>query len=220
MKNIYHRYINLPFELKTPEVIKNSPKNPVYIDDNPYDHFDENLYKWLRRYHLNVEAYESLYTPPHSYVPLHIDGHNQGKELMKLNLSYGAKESTMRWYKSDKLVEQTDKNSTQYHEKDVKLQDLNLYDDYRVVDHIDPGVKIESGTDYDFGFVTASLSDATLIYEANTSRPSIVNAGILHGTHNPTDEGRWTLSIILKDRFNNDLDFYTALEIFADVLEE
>jgi len=39
----------------------------------------------------------------------------------------------------------------------------------------------------------AREEDATLVREACTNRPSLVNVGILHGTHNPSPEGRWTL---------------------------
>lgn len=41
----------------------------------------------------------------------------------------------------------------------------------------------------------AKEENATLIYEAHTNRPSLINVGLLHSTYNPTPHGRWTLCI-------------------------
>lgn len=220
MTNRYHRYINLPFELKKPKICETEPEHPTYIDDNPYGHFDENLFKWLRKFDLTVDMYETLYTPPYGYVPLHIDSHLQNKELAKLNLSWGCEKSAMSWYTTNKLYVM---NRGQHHEdtvRDLELGDIESTDNYKFLEHIDPDVTILHGVTDEYQVTTAKRAESTLIYQANTNRPSLVNGGILHSTENPCSVGRWTLSIVMRTRFNKELDWESALKIFADYLEE
>lgn len=49
------------------------------------------------------------------------------------------------------------------------------------------------GTEY----LTIDESHCVKLYEAETHRPSLVNAGQFHSTHNLTSEGRWTLTMPL-----------------------
>ena len=65
--------------------------------------------------------------------------------------------------------------------------------------------------------IWANENDCELLYEANTNHPSLVNVGILHGTNNPTPEGRWTLSFI-PQKDEQYIPWDDALEIFKDYL--
>jgi hypothetical protein len=50
------------------------------------------------------------------------------------------------------------------------------------------------------GRVLASRDeDATLLYEAEINSASLANVGILHSSHNPTDERRFVITIALYD---------------------
>lgn len=46
--------------------------------------------------------------------------------------------------------------------------------------------------------ITAELDDVELIETFEINQLSIFNAGVLHSTHNPTNQGRWTMSIVVK----------------------
>lgn len=66
----------------------------------------------------------------------------------------------------------------------------------------------------------ADEKDCTFLYEANTNKPSLVNVGILHGTNNPTNQGRWTVCFVPITTSGTYLHWYTALEIFKNYIEE
>lgn len=66
----------------------------------------------------------------------------------------------------------------------------------------------------------ADESDCTFLYEANTNKPSLVNVGILHGTNNPTNKGRWTLCFVPVTKKGHYIEWSEALKIFKDYLEE
>lgn len=68
--------------------------------------------------------------------------------------------------------------------------------------------------------IGADEKDCTLVWKANTNKPSLVNVGVLHGTDNPTDKGRWTICFVpaYKDT-NKSIPWDNALEIYKDYLE-
>ena len=66
----------------------------------------------------------------------------------------------------------------------------------------------------------ANEEDCELLYEANTNRPSLVNVGVLHGTSNPTSQGRWTLCFVPVNQAGQFLHWNSALDIFKDYLDE
>lgn len=65
----------------------------------------------------------------------------------------------------------------------------------------------------------AKEEDCDFLYEANTNKPSLVNIGMLHGTNNPTDRGRWTLCFVPQDQRGKFIHWNDALEIFKNYLE-
>ena len=58
---------------------------------------DENLDKFLERYRLKIIHTEAHYVPPNTITFAHIDGSIDSK--VKLNYIFGAKGSTMQWFK-------------------------------------------------------------------------------------------------------------------------
>ena len=65
----------------------------------------------------------------------------------------------------------------------------------------------------------AEEKDCELLYEANTNRPSLVNVGVLHGTNNPTSQGRWTLCFVPK-KDGEYIHWDSALKIFKNYLDD
>ena len=58
----------------------------------------------------------------------------------------------------------------------------------------------------------AKEEDCDFLYEANTNKPSLVNIGMLHGTNNPTDRGRWTLCFVPQDQRGKFIHWNDALK--------
>lgn len=217
MKNVYHRYLNLPFELLKPKIVDETPTAPTYIDNNPYNHKDMYFIRWLKNKGLVIAETETLYSPPNGYVPLHKDWHNQGRELAKINLTYGSEDSRLRWYNPKKVYIMTREVTDDLGDKrDLSLTDIENSNLYRGLSILDGEVDIGHTLTDEFYVETAKLSESEMIWEANTNRPSLVNAGIMHGTYNPSNTGRWTLSYVLRRINGEQLDFYEALEIFKD----
>lgn len=59
--------------------------------------------------------------------------------------------------------------------------------------------KTEFGSEY----LTAEERHCKHVYEAEINKPSLVNIGQLHSTWNPTEEGRWTLSLPLIEKYSS-----------------
>lgn len=52
-------------------------------------------------------------------------------------------------------------------------------------------------TEFGNGYLTAKQRHCKKMFEAEIKKPSLVNIGQFHSTYNPTEEGRWTLSLPL-----------------------
>jgi hypothetical protein len=71
--------------------------------------------------------------------------------------------------------------------------------------------KTEFGSEY----LTAEERHCRRLYEAEINKPSLVNIGHLHSTWNPTEEGRWTLSLPLVEKYSPDrVVWYDAIRKF------
>lgn len=75
-------------------------------------------------------------------------------------------------------------------------------------------------TEFGAPYLTIKEKHARKLYEAEISKPSLVNIGHFHSTYNPTDEGRWTLSLPLmhKDECTR-LDWNEALSILEKYID-
>ena len=204
--NIYHRYLNLPFEYPKPEKFN----HPIYYKDTFSVLMDrKQIYgpftEWVNSLGLTISnVLEGFYTKPNgSDVPLHADpGWIPGTyDVCKLNFTWGPLDSTTRWYK----IKDESKYIKYYEGKDGSNK--SFYDH-----NIDPDIDINYS-------IIANWDDVDLAYEAVIDRPSIINVGQLHSTWNPSPtEYRWTLCFILLEN-GKQITFQRATEIFKDYIE-
>ena len=186
--NICHRYINLPFIIE-PLSYFNEVGNQIR-HDYIYDVSSYSEFQsWLETFGLDLFVAEVFYTPPGGKIPIHTD-HSTFSNHVKINVTWGPEEGVTQWWKSDIIRKESTYNN---------------------------GGKLIGETN-NIQHNWANEEDSQLLYEANTNRPSLVNVGILHGTNNPTSEGRWTLSFI-PQKNNEYISWDNALERFKDYLE-
>ena len=190
MENIYHRYINLPFELAKPDKIKDFfPEHMRH--ERIMDHTDPNMEKFAESLGLELYLTEVFYTPPNGgIIPIHTDL-PEFDNRVKINKTWGPEGGTMRWWKIKD-------------ESKLFGTDMDAY-------------KSSGFTEVKHNNLRAEVEDCDLVYEADTNPVSLVNVGQLHSTYNPGDYGRWTLCFhIWKD--GEFVDWDSAQEIFAEYL--
>jgi hypothetical protein len=176
MENRFHRYLNLPFEIAKPNICNEYPDDMKHLDIN--DYVDTNIDNWLDKLNLHVGHTEVFYTPPNGgKLPIHSD-ESTLDDHVKINITWGPEEGVMRWWKANKTQVFTDIEDVKANYKGL---DVDKADEFSHRQHTN---------------VLALEEDCTLIYEANTNRPSLVNVGVLHSTYNPTAQGRWTLCFV------------------------
>ena len=200
MKNIFHRYIRLPFEIEKPPIC-NLKLKQLKHQDIPY-HKDGKMINFLAKLGLNILNTEVFYTPGSKSLPIHIDNTELDNHV-KINISYGPPEGATRWWKplnfdhKKEYNEQFDDKLDEEGKKDL----IGLKDTY--LQH--RSIRLEE-------------EECELLYEANTDKPSLVNVGAFHSSYNPTDEGRWTLCFVI-GKNNKYLYWDDAMEIFKDYIE-
>lgn len=201
--NIYHRYLNLPFEYPKPKRF-NYPADTyaVVLDqDVVYLPFKE----WVESFNLRISnVLEGFYTrPTGGNVPLHADtDYPPGiNDICKLNFTWGPNDSTTRWYR----IKDESKLIKRYFGEDIHNTNFDA-------------AGITPDIDIDYSLV-ANWEDVDLVYEAVIDKPSLLNISQLHSTYNPSpDQFRWTLCFTLLEN-NKPLAFARALEIFKDYIE-
>jgi len=202
--NIYHRYIDLPFEIKKPSMFETAGES--FITYVGKEAVPAELEEWLSTFGLTLSnVSEGFYSAPNGgEVPIHNDTVTRPGEYdaVKINKTWGPEDSVTRWWKvsdESKLIEvvhdQTEINAG--FAKAGITPDIECYKCY-----------------------TAKPNDLTLVHEQVINKTSILNVGQLHSTYNPhPSEHRWTLSFTpLKD--GKVIKFADALEIFKSCLEE
>jgi len=230
--NKYHRYINVPFELKEPPLNRYADDEEFRVKgrcglDQCKDRcefaninacYDQDFFKWLKlslkvnedkvqdflaEYGLFSDNILYFITKPDDKMIVHIDNNKEEYYLAeerkiedylddhaKINFTWGPKESTMRWWSSDK--------------KDIS---------------------IESDVDEDgneWKLVVGNEKKSKLLYEKSIYKPSLVNAGVLHSVYNPSKiERRITQSFNIVDKRKIKLvSFQDAVEIFDKYITE
>jgi len=183
MKNIYHRYINLPFEITKPPIC-NLQLKEVKHQDIPY-HREIALEIWLEQFNLYVYGCECFFTPGGKALPVHVDAHRLDNHV-KINQSWGPPEGTTRWWNVPNFNINDYTNDS--FDKDLDPEKSNYY--WGGLDE----VQQENRS------IRVREEDAELVYEANTDKPSLVNVGTFHSSYNPTNQGRWTLCYIIGKR--------------------
>lgn len=197
MNNIYHRYLNLPFEITKPPIC-NIPLKELKHQDIPY-HVDENMSNFLQKLNLRVANTEVFFTPGGGKLPIHIDDWKMDNHV-KINISYGPPEGTTRWWKSLKFN----------NEKEYKDGGYDISSHYNI--------HYENFTDRHHRSIWLKEEDCELIYEASTNKPSLVNVGTFHSSYNPTNIGRWTLCFVIGTQ-DDYLYWDDAVKVFQDYIE-
>jgi len=199
MENRFHRYLNLPFEIEQPDICKEFHDDMKHLDINDYT--DEKVVAWLHKLGLCVSHTEVFYTPPNGgKLPIHSD-ETTLDDHVKINVTWGPEEGVMRWWKTNKTQVFTDIEDVKANYKDVAVDSA---DEFSHRQHTN---------------VLALEEDCTLMYEANTNKPSLVNVGVLHSTYNPTQQGRWTLCFVVGIPNGHGYVYWDeALEYFKDYI--
>lgn len=201
-ENIYHRYLELPFEYPKPERFSRpSDTFIIYMGGEPvYAPFLE----WIQSFDLEISnIIEGFYTGPNGdKITMHTDAFIKPgiQDVCKINFTWGPKTSVTRWFQvKDESLLKIIRNDDNEVNKDLKSNDVQ-FDEYVDANY------------------TAKISDCDLMHEAVIDRPSLMNVGQLHGTYNPhPTEMRWTLSFTpLKNK--EILTFQSALDLFRECI--
>ena len=201
LQNNYHRYLNLPFEIRKPQICNVKPKDLKHYDIP--NHKDDNITEFVKQFGLQIVNTELFYTPGGKKLPIHIDDWVKDDHV-KIHISWGPKEGTTRWWDAPNFTEEEEYDSN--------------YNSLKDLDH----VKYENFSDRHHRSIILKEEECELIYEANTDKPSLVNVGTFHSSHNPTEEGRWTLCFILgynKDDWDNLVPWDKAIDIFKEFID-
>lgn len=192
MENTFHRYLNLPFEIEKPEILKFTDR---------YEHFEMKTYcnvqmiEWLATLDLEISAIEAFHTPPGDKIDIHCDSAEIDNHV-KINVTWGPEEGTTRWWNCKKM-------------QPIFRQ------------HIVTDISGNTEKRKPEGLV-AFEENCNLVYETSTNKPSLVNVGKMHSTYNPNKtEGRWTLCFVLKHKYSESpyVHWDDALKIFSEFIE-
>jgi hypothetical protein len=100
--NRYHRYINLPFEIKPPKIFETAEVSVKHyvLDELEYPQIDH----FFSQFDLFCARKECFFTPPYGKVPIHTD-HGTYTNHLKLNITWGPEEGVIQWWESDNVEE-------------------------------------------------------------------------------------------------------------------
>ena len=206
-KNMYHRYLKIPFAHIKPVCFSEQPSKMRgtnwHEEVITQEHWDIRFVEWLNNYNLKPSNIcEAFYNSPSGGgLPIHNDTPDISNAV-NINFTWGPLTSTTRWWKikNESLI-QLEKDNTEYHKEYLKGISADI-----------PQYK----------FLHADEKECDLVYEQVINKPSLMNVGQLHSTYNPHfSECRWTLSYhILSQKDGRHIQFDEALEIFKDVAYE
>ena len=203
-KNMYHRYLKIPFEHIKPVCFSEQPSKMRgtnwHEEVITQEHWDIRFVEWLNNYNLKPSNIcEAFYNSPSGGgLPIHNDTPDISNSV-NINFTWGPLTSTTRWWQL--------KNGSSF--------EIELPENTHITEQkINPDVNIKQ-------YLRAREEECDLMYEQVIHTPSLMNVGQLHNTHNPdTKMGRWTLSYIILKSDNTHLQFEEALKIFKDVAYE
>lgn len=203
--NIYHRYINVPVDVPMPK--KFEQPSDVFRNYNVGSEvIPKELHNWLNQFNLMFSTVvEGFYSPPggynsivHTDVPGKPTQNNPINDFVKINFTWGPKNSTTRWW---------------------NVKDENLYYTTKI-NPPDKDDTVEENGFYDLIYL-ADPKDCNMMCERVINRPSILNVSQLHSTYNPGDTDRWTLSLVMMHKSTQKVvKWYEAMEIFKGLLHE
>jgi hypothetical protein len=203
LNNRYHRHLNLT-ENYVP-IIDFSQWN---VDGLQWVEFHKDLQleelnnqkfiDWLHSFGMTSEWIEVFHTPPNEDGIIHSDN-IEYHDWAKIVFQYGANGSTMRWWKSE-FVKEISTSLEEYHDQ---------YDtSYRNDGH------------YHGQVLVSSPEYSELVYESKIGTASLVNVGPLHSSHNPTNEGRFVVTVALFDFNANRILWDDALHRLSTYIAE
>lgn len=149
---------------------------------------------WLNYMDITSNWIEVFYTPPNSSGIIHSDN-GMGDDWTKIIYQFGAKGSTMRWWKSDNVFQL------------VPGMEQYIMDNMENIKGV-PGKDVLGDSvdcHYSQKVLMSFEKDATIVYEAEIGEASLANTGPLHSSYNPTNEKRFVVTIGLFDRAGNRL---------------
>jgi hypothetical protein len=190
MDNSFHRYINLPFEIVKPAHFEEHHDQPKHQAYLDTEaDYAKPMLAWLKQFGLKCEFIESFYTPAGGGS---IPPHTDNAiltDMVKINITWGPEEGTTKWWSASRIR----------------------------VFHATP--EITENTNKNQTCLLADEKDCTLLYSANTNRPSLIQVGAIHSTYNPGTVGRHTLCFLLYTEDMEHLTWDNAMDIFKDYIE-
>lgn len=187
--NVYHRYLNLPFELTKPETFDTfKPEKITHCHLSNYQDRDR-MQEYLDSKGLKLLHIESFCSPPQQSLQIHLDEMEE-KDVIKIIQTWGPdrEDSVTRWWESDNTYI---RNHPAYSDESIK--------------EMEPCYSVVADTEH-----------CNMMFEANTNRPSVINAGKLHDTYNPGPEHRWTICFVIGKKDYSFLSFAETIEILKD----
>ena len=194
-QNTYHRHLNLPFEIKRPKLLE-----PPFPDDYMHyempSHMDLNIMKFFKKVGIVKANIEAFYTPPGGEIPIHCDESTLDNHI-KINVTWGPEGGRTRWWDCG-------------HAQSPESPEAIL-DEFKGAAAAYRQAECLRGTP----------ETCTLLHEASTNKPSIVNVGQMHSTYNPSEtEGRWTLCYMPRLPNRDYIYWHEAMQIFKDYISE
>ena len=217
LQNIYHRYIKLPFEFIKPSVndikktFSDEQKNKSSVWDTlnnvktdfykfKLPELDEKITSFLETFNLFYSTKLLFFTGPHERINIHVDSNKDANYLNETS-DYFDNHAKLNF------TWENENSSLQW----WKTDDNN---NLKVDTHTYEGGKT-------WKVIWAEENKCQMVYEKKINKPSIVNTGVLHSTHNPSDKERITLSYnLVRKQDLRLLTFFEALWIFGDLLYE
>lgn len=187
IENRYHRYLNIF------DYVPNVDFSQYKVDNLKWINFHRSLTLsdlnndkiefWFNNLGITTKWIEVFYTPPGDKGVIHSDN-TIGAEWTKLIFQYGALGSTMRWWKSNNVFDVS---------TSIEDNSKSLMTNFGICN--EDGDRIDNH--YHGRVLVTKEESSEIIYETSVFNPSLINAGILHSSYNPTDERRFTITISL-----------------------
>jgi hypothetical protein len=201
MDNRYHRDLDLPNYAPNVDFSKWSTDGYKWLEFHKTLQLPELNNKpfvdFLRSLGMTSYWIEVFYTPPGEDGIIHADN-TTGEDWAKIIFQYGAKGSTMRWWSSTNVSNLS--TSIEQISSEIAPEIVNYQVKDRIADH------------YHGRVLVSSVEDATMLYEAEINSASLANVGILHSSHNPTNEKRFVVTVALFDFVGNRILWDDAIE--------
>jgi hypothetical protein len=189
MVNRYHRKLNLPENFRP-----NVDFSQWNVEGIEWSQFHKSLtldqlnnrefVSFLNSLGLTSQWIEVFYTPPNSSGVIHSDN-TTWQDWSKIVFQYGAQGSTMRWWKSDKTIEIS---------TSIESLDINSIQEYSKQI---PNSGDRTDSHYHGKVLVSDEAHSSIVYESEIGSSSLVNVGPLHSSFNPSNQGRFVITVAL-----------------------